>query len=303
MNEYYSRINRVIDHIENNLDKELTLDELADISCFSRFHFNRIFSSLMGETLFQFIQRIRLEKAASKLCYEKSTILEIALDCGFSNASSFSKSFKTFHGISPSKWKEKSKMGQLQSKMDKEISHRLEYTNQSNIWRYKMDKNKVSVEIKEIAEETVVYVRHVGPYAGDEALFGRLYGQLCKWAGPRGLISEKPKFLSIYHDNPEITEEEKLRISICLVVPKDTEVSGTQDVNIMAVPGGKYAVGHFEIDPSEYGEAWGFLCGEWLSQSGYEPDDRPCFEVMTNNPKEHPQGKHIVDIHEPVKVM
>ncbi|MDT8299048.1 MAG: helix-turn-helix domain-containing protein, partial [Spirochaetaceae bacterium] len=99
MNEYHQRLNRVIEYIDRNLDKELTLYELTDIFCFSRFHFNRIVSSLMGETLFQFIQRLRLEKAATLLCSEKRrSILEIALICGYSSPAAFSKSFKRFYG-------------------------------------------------------------------------------------------------------------------------------------------------------------------------------------------------------------
>lgn len=165
-----------------------------------------------------------------------------------------------------------------------------------------MNKQEVNVEVKEVEAMTVAYVRHVGPYAGDSALFEGLYKKLYQWAGPRGLLNfPETKCLSIYHDNPEITDEDKLRISICISVPKDTEVGG--DIGKMEVPGGLYAIGHFEIDESEYGEAWNFLCGEWLINSGYEPDDRPCYELSLNNPKEHPENKHIVDIYEPVKLL
>ena len=288
MNEYYKRINRVIDYIERNLDKELTLGELADISCFSRFHFNRIFSSLIGETLFQFIQRLRLEKAATLLCFEKNkSILEIAMDCGYSNAASFSKSFKAYHGVPPSQWNQNSKMGQANSNYGKELFHQLVDTELNSNWRYSMDKKSISVEVKEIPQESVAYVRHIG--------------QLCQWASPRDLISKDARFITIYHDNPEITEEDKLRVSVCLGVPEGTDGEG--DINIMTIPGGKYAIGHFEIDVTEYGDAWSFLCGDWLSSSGYEPDDRPCFEMMKNDPKNHPEGKHIVDIYEPIKPM
>jgi AraC family transcriptional regulator len=64
MNEYAARINTVIDYIERNLGKKLTLDELASVAKFSKFHFLRIFNAFNGETLFQFIQRLRLEKSA-----------------------------------------------------------------------------------------------------------------------------------------------------------------------------------------------------------------------------------------------
>jgi AraC-like DNA-binding protein len=49
--EYVGRVNRVIDYIEENIDTELTLETLAKVASFSRFHFHRIFSALVGETL------------------------------------------------------------------------------------------------------------------------------------------------------------------------------------------------------------------------------------------------------------
>ncbi|GEM_PF-2187764 len=63
VNEYIFRINRTFDYIENNIDKPITLEELASVANFSKFHFSRIFQSIIGETPFQFIVRVRLEKA------------------------------------------------------------------------------------------------------------------------------------------------------------------------------------------------------------------------------------------------
>ena len=69
----------------------------------------------------------------------------------------------------------------------------------------------------------------------------------------------------------------------------------------MAIPGGKFAVASFEIAGDEFEDAWNMLMGGWMPASGYQPDDRRCYEIMHNNPKEHPEGKHIVDICVPVK--
>jgi AraC family transcriptional regulator len=71
----------------------------------------------------------------------------------------------------------------------------------------------------------------------------------------------------------------------------------------MIIPGGTFAVGHYEIDVHEYGEAWDKLMREYLPESGYQPDDRLCFELYLNDPEQHPEGKHIVDICEPVRPM
>ncbi len=146
----------------------------------------------------------------------------------------------------------------------------------------------------------VAYVRHVGPYAGQEQLFEGLFGKLMGWAGPRGLLAQPDlKCLCVYHDNPEVTAEEKLRVSVCATVPEGTPVDG--EIGTMKVPGGKFAVARFEISADQYGDAWNALMGGWMPESGYQPDDRLCFELAVNNPKEHPECKHIVDICVPVR--
>jgi AraC family transcriptional regulator len=160
-------------------------------------------------------------------------------------------------------------------------------------------KPATSVRIETIDPMPVAYVRHIGPYAGDEALFGRLFEKLCQWVGARGLFRPDTKMLTIYHDNPDVTEPEKLRISVCASVPPGTAPEG--EVGVMAVEGGKYAVASFELDPAEYGPAWQWFMGTWFPSSGFEPDDRMCFELSLNDPHKHPHGKHIVEFWEPVR--
>ncbi|MBN2254290.1 MAG: helix-turn-helix transcriptional regulator, partial [Deltaproteobacteria bacterium] len=81
--EYVARINRVIDFIENHIGDDLTLEGLSSVACFSKYHFHRIFASMVGETLGDYILRLRLEKAAARLLANpKATVTEIALDGG-----------------------------------------------------------------------------------------------------------------------------------------------------------------------------------------------------------------------------
>ena len=65
--EYEQRVNRVIDHVREHLAEPLPLAELARVAAFSPFHFHRVFRAITGETLFGFIQRQRIEKAAGAL--------------------------------------------------------------------------------------------------------------------------------------------------------------------------------------------------------------------------------------------
>ena len=158
---------------------------------------------------------------------------------------------------------------------------------------------QAEVEVRDVPAMTLVYVRHIGPYQGNENLFKDLFGRLMTWAGPRDLIGADTKCITIYHDNPDVTDDDKLRISCCITVPEGTEVSG--EIGKMTLGAGKYGIAHFEILPDQYGDAWNAVYGGWLPESGYQPDDRPCFELYSNDPQKHPEGKHVVDIYIPVK--
>lgn len=328
--EYIARLNRVIDYIHDNIDKTMTVAELSHVATFSQFHFHRIFTAMMGETVLSFIQRKRIEKAANALINNPSvSVTEIALDHGFSGSASFARLFKQSFKMSASEWRKggyksfeklssmHSKNGKTNSRNGKEKEDSISYINgyREDDVTYSSIKNsmfngetamsileKTKVEVKEIPAMTVAYIRHIGPYKGNEELFGSLWGRMMAWAGPRNLLSQKDmKSLCLYHDNPEVTNDENLMLDICITVPEDTEVGG--DVGKRVIDGGKYAVAHFEIHPEQYQDAWNYMYGEWLPQSGYEPADGPCYEQCLNNPGEDPEGKHIINICVPVKAM
>ena len=313
--EYRGRINITVDYIESNLTREFTLDEIAAVAGFSKYHFHRIFISFTGETLFQFIQRLRLEKGATTLLNDPGKpVTAVALECGFANSSSFAKSFKQYFGASATEWRDMgsaacirqgnigkadSNRGQDHSNTGKVLSPAtvyIEYINNTQIWRYvQMEKENRVVEVKDLPEITLAYVRYVGPYKGDGKLFEELFGKLFQWAGPRNLLQfPETKTIIIYHDNPEITDEMKLRVSVSVSVPAETAVDG--EIGKMVIPAGKYALARFELGDDQYQEAWDWVYRTWLPESGYQPDDRPCFEMYHNDPKTHPQGKSIVDI-------
>ena len=315
--QYVARINCVIDYIEANIDKDLSLQDLAQVASFSPFHFHRIFRAMVGETLSQFIQRVRIEKAAAQLIGNpRKSITRIALDCGFSGSAPFARVFKETFGMSASDWrsggyqkhrnirKADSNDNQGPSKIEKDsgaFSLYIDSATQNLIWRLKVkDTNLIQVEVKDMPDLHVAYVRHIGPYQGDETLFQRLFEQLMTWAGPRNLLRfPETMMMCVYHDDPDVTDPNKLRTSVCITVPEDTPVEG--EIGKMTIPGGRFAVARFELLPDEYQQAWDTVFGSWLPQSGYQPDDGLCYEIYQSDPAQHPEGKHFVDICIPVK--
>jgi AraC family transcriptional regulator len=302
--EYKSRINKTLDYIERNPDKPITLEELAGVANFSKFHFNRIFHSIVGETPFQFILRFRLEKAASLILTNRNkSITEIAEICGFSNVSIFSRNFRNYFKISATQYRKdkliNSNSGKTNSNTIQDSDTPLIYLCpdlQTIKWRTNMKLNK-NVEVKELPKMTVVYVRNIGPYNGDQKLFQNLRDKLFSWAGARGLFMGKDcRFLVVYHDDPTVAISDKLRMSLCLTVPPETKVDG--EIGKMEIESAKYVVARFELTGKDFQNAWNWVYGQWLPNSGYQPDDKPYFEMYNEPPKD---GNYVIDFCVPVK--
>src|SRR6202048_4902538 len=104
--EYDGRMHRVLEHIDRQLDQPLDLETLAEVAHFSPFHFHRLFSAWMGETLGGYLRRRRCEIAATRLVAQpRLGILHIALGVGFGSAEAFTHAFSARFGCSPTAWR------------------------------------------------------------------------------------------------------------------------------------------------------------------------------------------------------
>ena len=155
---------------------------------------------------------------------------------------------------------------------------------------------KFDAEIVDLPERFVACVRHVGPYPE----IGEAIGKIMQWAGPKGLLQfPRTDVLAVYRDSPDEVDASELRSDACITVPQGTQADG--DVKTMTIPGGRFAVAHIEINPTEYGAAWDKLVGEWMPDNGCTSDcGRLCYELYLNDPEQHPDKKHIVDLCEPI---
>lgn len=95
------RMQGVLQWLEENLDREPGLDELAAIACFSSFHFHRLFTAFTGESIYAYRKRLLLERAARHLQHSDQTLLTVAANCGYENQASFNKAFKQQFACTP----------------------------------------------------------------------------------------------------------------------------------------------------------------------------------------------------------
>ncbi|MFT4645919.1 MAG: AraC family transcriptional regulator [Planctomycetota bacterium] len=297
--EHIARINKAILFIETNLSEKLVLGEIAKQAYFSSFHFHRLFSLVVGETVNNFIVRKRIEKAASILLNNKDvSITEEAEKLGFSSLSSFSRTFKKFYRISPVEFKDsspnkfskicktESKNGQVEISFEQYICS----INNSINW-FKMN---AKVTVRNVEELQMAYISHIG----EMEKIGEVFKRLIQWATPKGLMNqENLRLLTIYHDSPKITSPDNIRSSIAIVLSSETSVEG--EVSLKTMNPGKCIVSRFEISPNDFQQAWesSFV---WMAENGYKKGDKDPFEIYYNNAQEHPENKFIVDLCIPV---
>lgn len=100
--EWLNRLNAVITYLEEHLEDEIDLTRMAQISCCSPFHFQRMFSYLAEVPLGEYIRRRKMTRAAADLQNESERIIDIALKYGYDSPTSFNRAFQGVHEIAPS---------------------------------------------------------------------------------------------------------------------------------------------------------------------------------------------------------
>lgn len=100
-----SQIKKVLHKIRQDYATGLTLEDLAAEAEMSPKYLCRIFQQVTGRTPIDFLNFYRMELASELLCATDETITEIALECGYNDMSYFTKVFKNYKGMTPSKYR------------------------------------------------------------------------------------------------------------------------------------------------------------------------------------------------------
>ncbi len=305
-----ARVNRAIDYVLAHLEEPLRLEEVAREACFSPFHFHRVFSAVTGETLNQFVKRVRLERALRMLSHEPArTLTDVAFACGFASSSDFSRSFRQRYGLPPSAldvevFRRERRTEWLAAIDDPTLRHRLRRLPPGE------NPDGFRVRLRDLPARRVAYIRVLDPYRPD--VVSDAAGRLVEWARRRGLAGGR--WLGYMWDDPEIVVHTDCRYDVGVEVPRVESRVETQ-IEGRAEPQGEPVseVGRFDFPPMRVAElrivgpidlemrALDWLFSTWLPGSGYAPTDDPCFEAWHGLPFAHGHEHFELDIHLPVE--
>lgn len=278
---YQQRILNVLIYIQNNLDRELSLEELAQTAFFSPYHFHRIFSAYAGESIKSYVRRLRLERATRDLLFTELSLVRISERAGYDTQQSFHRAFKEVYQCTPADFREKK-----QAVLTPEL-----------IQKKHPDTTTPEVLITQLDPIKVAFARHVGSYNNILDVWMLLAGEF----GVKRLLSDATQKISIPYDAKEITPEDKMRYDACVVLDPSSDFKANGKIGVQTIRGGKYAVithkGPVELIETTYE----LLFGVWLAQNNYELDDYPNFMMHRNTPYATKSESLLTDIYLPLK--
>ncbi|HNV71884.1 MAG TPA: helix-turn-helix domain-containing protein [Candidatus Ozemobacteraceae bacterium] len=280
--EYVARVNGVVDLIQKNLDKQLSLDAVAEEAGFSPFHFHRVFAGVVGEPLHAYVRRARLERAALELeRMPDRSITEIALDYGFSSSANFSRAFKEAFGASAREFREaRTHYPELARDILKRIEDGIRRSAEQTRRQLEEAARQAGrqpppASLRSFPATSIAYLRHYGPY--EEKHKTALFRRIRSWA-EQHLPGSQHRYVGICYGDRGLLSADRRRYDAGVEIPENCVVEAP--AARLEIAGGQVAVFSLQTASLMVCDAWTRMHRDWLPASGFVPDDRPCVELF-----------------------
>ena len=293
--DYYKTVEKTLEYISDNIEQNITLEDLSSNVGYSQYHFIRIFSKEVGINPIEYVRSEKLSYAAKEI-FMGERILDVAIKYGYETASGFSKAFKKEFGYTPTKYV--SRMTLLETKginidnrrlrMDYKIVNKEAF----KVIGYGIDTN---INKESIKEEVAAFWNNYDTNGWEEKLYKKLNPEKHGEVG-----------ISISKDSGE------LKYVLGVIVKSEDNIE--DNMMVIDVPSAKYAV--FTTKPVDFtrsngvnGEkefvnaiksTWKYIFEEWFKDSEYEYDDNKMdFEFYDE--RCHFRPDTVMEIYIPIK--
>ncbi len=289
LKNYHARMQRVLDHIERNLDGNLDLDELSSIAAFSKFHFHRQFTATFGLSVHRYVQLSRMKRASYQLAYRDAiSVTEIAMDAGYEAPDAFARAFRQRFEQSPSQFRKSPDWGPWLVAFEplKQARNKLMQN------PFTLDQ----IEIRTVASTPVAIMEH----RGHPNKIGDTIQTFIAWRKAYGLSPTTNPTFNIFHSDPRTTPPEDYRLDLCVGTDQSLHTMG-EAIEAGLIPGGRCAVLRVVGNTHDLESAAVFLYRDWLPESGEEVGDFPLYCQRLSFFPEVPESEAIAELFLPLK--
>lgn len=273
--QYQRRLDVVTDYIYTHLDDDLSLETLAHVSGFSRYHWHRIYRAVRGETTAQTVRRLRLERAAAMLTETSWPVERIAWKAGFSGTEVFSRAFLRSYRTTPGRFRIGGRPTSIDSSVTSCGSGSTSSVREAPGWAVRVETRRG-------------YRLAVSEHRGSYMDIGRAFSRV------RDRVDSGSLMVAIYEDDPDAVPPADLRSAAGTVVDPGMKIP--HDLAERMVPAGRYAIMRYIGPYSSMHAAYLWLYGQWLPSSGEEPRDHPIIEEYLTDPAITPPVDAVTDI-------
>jgi len=274
--DYQERLGRVTAYIHDHLADPLDLQTLAEVAHLSPFHWHRVYQALHGESIADTVRRLRLHRGTGYLANTALAVAQIAPKCGYPNAQSFTRAFRSVYGMGPAQYRAQG-------------GHTLFQGPQAQ-----PEAAGYRVEVRAVARVTLAGVVHKGSYM----LVGKAFQTAYTRMAAQSLVQPDTRWLAVYEDDPFAVPEAQLRSRAGLSLPPGASVPAP--LQSFELGGCTCAVLRHRGPYATMRAAYQWLYGRWLVESGYRTADAPVFEEYLNNPRDTAPADLLTDIFLPL---
>lgn len=263
--DWIKGMNDAIIYVEDNLTSEINFDAVSRVACSSSYHFQRMFQMLTNMTITEYIRKRRLTMAVTDLAQNGSKVIDVAYKYGYETPESFTKAFKKFHGVTPSKAKKGEQSFQAVLPMTIQISLKGALP-----MDYRIEKKQaltlrgVKKEVTTVGGQNYVIL----PKFWEEFFTMPVSKNMVEHVGPLGVIG------ACYNNN-----EERQLFDYMIGVEASDELNG-EGIEVLEIPEATWAV-FTSIGPlpESIQEVWKRIFQEFFPGTTYEHADLPELEI------------------------
>ena len=271
----YGLIIKVQEYINCHLFDDLDSDRLSQVAGISKFHFRRLFKAICGDSLGNYIFRLRLEYIAFKLISTDTSVPELLSQINYQNKHTLSRAFKSYFNCSIPEFRKRHSNARPEGKNPIQVELSIEKVHNMRIAYLKLERtNNISHS------------------------FSLLWKQLLQFSENYELPSKGCKYVSLTLDYPLITPEEHSRFMVGVTLPQSFETP--KGFGMYEISSGEYAIFRFKGLYHELNRVYRHIYLDWLPTSDYTLREPFTFETYINTPEKTPASELITAIYIPV---